>query len=74
MTWTENLPEVDGWYWWKEGIPFCEVGMVYVRNGHVVWDGYRERVEVIMGEWYGPIPLPVEKELAAKQELERLME
>ena len=73
MIWTDDLPIENGWYWYRSSEKGFQ-GIVECRDGSFRAFGEYLFIDETIGQWAGPILLPVEKEVAAKQELELLME
>lgn len=67
MTWTTQLPDKEGWYWWIQfrGTPH----IAYVTkpfHEKELWvffvTGHRKPLSKFHAKWRGPIPLPDEPE------------
>lgn len=64
MYWSNDLPEIPGFYWWR---PCSEVNEVNIRLWQVrLVEGklFAENgwlVNRVGGQWAGPIPIPEEK-------------
>jgi hypothetical protein len=57
VTWTDELPVKDGWYWWRASDEHSPEAK-HVVKGLTDWGGEMEEVRNIGGEWYGPIEVP----------------
>jgi hypothetical protein len=57
LHWTKVPPTESGWYWWRKDVS-GEAGMAWVKDGHLVNNGYRMPTPIVGGEWYGPLRAP----------------
>lgn len=63
LTWSPEKPTVPGWYWWKGAVSGKVACLPVVEQDGLLLAGLHNfhNVEVMGGEWAGPIPEPVEQ-------------
>ncbi len=66
MNWTNEKPQVAGWYWWRESKVHSEtivsVSSSYAMKQYVYVRGQSFDLDNIAGEWAGPLNPPRELE------------
>lgn len=59
MNWTEDKPTVDGWYWWRHPLHKDDhIAKISSRRAEFVGDKHIYNLDILKGEWFGPILAP----------------